>query len=107
MSAVRHEGAGFVSSGRGGARRRARHPQWHVPGELGTTLSDHAFGLELELAELTEQRERARVQGREDDKAKLQRAMDAVQLELAQATAQLTGASPIPTVHLTDQARSA
>jgi hypothetical protein len=45
--------------------------------------ADHAFGLELELMELKEQRQRAAIQGREVDAAGLQRAIDGVKLELA------------------------
>ena len=46
-------------------------------------IADHEMGLELELVELVEQRERAKVQGRDDDTAELQREIDVLQTELA------------------------
>lgn len=45
--------------------------------------ADHAMGLELQLEELTEQRQRAVVQGREEEAARLQREIEAVVGELA------------------------
>ena len=62
-------------------------------------LADHAVGLELELAELVEQRERARVQHRLAEADRLQREIDGLQLELAD-TAEKLASSPRPvTVH--------
>ena len=58
-------------------------------------LADHAVGLELELAELVEQRERARVQHRQADADRLQREIDSVQVELAE-TAEALAARPKP-----------
>jgi len=58
-------------------------------------LADHAVGLELELAELVEQRERARVQHQTADVDRLQRDIDALQLELA-ATAEALATRPKP-----------
>ena len=58
-------------------------------------LADHAVGLELELTELVEQRERARVQHQPADVDRLQREIDGVQLELA-ATADALAARPKP-----------
>jgi hypothetical protein len=58
-------------------------------------LADHAVGLELQLTELVEQRERARVQHRQEDVDGLQRQIDSVQLELA-ATAEAMAATPAP-----------
>jgi hypothetical protein len=45
--------------------------------------ADHAMGLELQLEELIEQRERARVQGREEDARDLGAEINALQAELA------------------------
>jgi len=50
--------------------------------------ADHAMGLELQLEELIEQRERARVQGRREDAAHLEGEISALQSELA-STAEL------------------
>ena len=48
-------------------------------------LEDHVVGLELQLVELVEQRERAEVQRRPTDAARIQREIDAVQDEMARA----------------------
>jgi hypothetical protein len=48
---------------------------------------DHAQGLELQIAELVEQRNRARVQGRTVDVAGLDTAIDRLQEELVRFTA--------------------
>jgi hypothetical protein len=58
-------------------------------------LADHAVGLELQLTELVEQRERARVQRRPADVDRLQGEIDSAQLELA-ATAEALAARPTP-----------
>lgn len=58
-------------------------------------LGDHAVGLELELAELVEQRERALVQERPADAAQLQQAIEVLQAELAQ-TAEALATEPEP-----------
>ena len=50
--------------------------------------SDHAMGLELQLEELNEQRERARVQGRLEVVTRLEGEIAALQSELAR-TAEL------------------
>ena len=62
-------------------------------------IADHAVGLELELGELVEQRERAVVQGRTDDAARLQRSIDQLQVELAQTAEALAEEPPAPEVH--------
>ena len=49
--------------------------------------ADHAMGLELQLEEVMEQRERARVQGRPEDERRLGLEIDVLQGELA-ATAE-------------------
>ena len=46
-------------------------------------LEDHATGLELQIVELVERRERARVQGRMDDVIAVQQEIDSLQAELA------------------------
>ena len=48
------------------------------------SLEDHALGLELQLIELVEQQERARVQKRPDAVAAIQADIDALQKELAE-----------------------
>jgi len=47
------------------------------------SLEDHLVGLELQLVELVEQRERASVQGRGDDAARIQREVLTLQEEMA------------------------
>ena len=50
---------------------------------IDTRLEDHVVGLELQLVELVEQRERATVQHRSHDAERIQREIDAVQDEMA------------------------
>lgn len=64
---------------------------------------DHAMGLELQLEELNEQRQRAQVQGRVDDARRIETEIEAVQSELA-ATAEALGTrgpqpEPPPRLH--------
>lgn len=64
--------------------------------------ADHAMGLELQLEELREQQQRARVQGRVADAERMQSEIEALQAELA-ATAEMlsdgdTGVEP-PQLH--------
>ena len=47
-------------------------------------LEDHAIGVELQITELVEKMERARVQGRLDRVAELQPELEALQDELAE-----------------------
>jgi hypothetical protein len=47
-------------------------------------LEDHVVGLELQIVELVEQRERATVQHDEAEAARIQREIDALQAEMAQ-----------------------
>lgn len=47
-------------------------------------LEDHAVGVELQLTELTEELERARVQGRDDRMRELEREIAALQDDLAE-----------------------
>jgi hypothetical protein len=46
-------------------------------------LEDHLVGVELQIVELVEQRERATVQNDPDEAARIQREIDALQSELA------------------------
>jgi hypothetical protein len=77
-------------------------------GELGyddvmndPRLEDHAIGVELQITELVEKIERARVQGRQERVAQLQPELDALQDELA-ATADKIAAGhwPHASIHL-------
>jgi hypothetical protein len=52
-------------------------------------LEDHAFGVELQINELVEQIERARVQGRADRVAELQRELEALQDDLVETSEEL------------------
>jgi N-formylglutamate amidohydrolase len=47
-------------------------------------LEDHAFGVELQMTELVEQIERAKVQGLDDRAAELQRELEALQDDLVE-----------------------
>ena len=62
-------------------------------------LADHAVGLELELGEFVEQRQRAVVQGRTEDAARLLNAIAEVQIELAKTAEQLAEAPPHAELH--------
>ena len=53
-------------------------------------LEDHVVGLELQIVELVEQRERALVQHDDGEAARIQGEIDALQLELATTAEQLT-----------------
>lgn len=55
-------------------------------------LEDHVVGLELQLVELVEQRERAAVQHRPHDATRIQQEIDAVQEEMAGAAEALARA---------------
>ncbi len=46
-------------------------------------LEDHAVGLELQIVELEERRQRALVQGRVDDAARIEREEETLRTELA------------------------
>jgi hypothetical protein len=56
--------------------------------------ADHAVGLELQIEELVEQRERARVQDRLDDAAAIDREIAALQAELAEHVERATASAP-------------
>ncbi|HYD09651.1 MAG TPA: hypothetical protein VEA78_06075 [Acidimicrobiales bacterium] len=53
-------------------------------------LEDHAVGVELQLTELTEEHQRAKVQGRTERMAELEREITALQDELARTAERLT-----------------
>lgn len=53
--------------------------------------ANHALGLELQIEELVEQRERARVQHRPDDEAHLTEQISALQAELGDAAERALG----------------
>ncbi len=57
-------------------------------------LEDHATGLELQLIELVEQQERARVQHRDSDADRLQKEIDALRSELAATAERLVEPAP-------------
>lgn len=54
-------------------------------------LEDHAIGVELQMTELVEQIERARVQGRPERVAELQPELEALQDELARTAEDILG----------------
>ena len=54
-------------------------------------LEDHAIGVELQLTELTEELERARVQGRTERMADLEREIAALQDDLATTAEKIVG----------------
>jgi hypothetical protein len=68
-------------------------------------LEDHVVGLELQLVELVEQRERAAVQERHDDVARIQREIDVLQEEMVRTTDQITRSdAEVPEFHDVDEA---
>jgi hypothetical protein len=58
-------------------------------------LEDHVVGLELQLVELVEQKQRAEVQGRTDDIRALERQIGALQAELATSAEVASADAPI------------
>jgi hypothetical protein len=59
-----------------------------------TLLEDHLVGVELQVVELVEQRERAEVQGRGGEAARLQAEIDALYTEMADTAARVVEAQP-------------
>jgi hypothetical protein len=59
-------------------------------------LEDHVVGLELQLVELVEQRERALVQGQDADATAISTEIDAVQSELTEAAEAVASDDPAP-----------
>ena len=75
---------------------------------IDPTLEDHVVGLELQLVELVEQRERATVQEQPADAARIQREIDTVQEEMARtAEAIVRPDADLPQFHAVDQAGAA
>jgi hypothetical protein len=71
-------------------------------------LEDHVVGLELELVELVEQRERATVQRRPADVARIQHQIDTVQEEMARTAEVLARPDAlVPVFHDVDEAGAA
>ncbi|HWG74571.1 MAG TPA: hypothetical protein VG184_11025 [Acidimicrobiales bacterium] len=65
--------------------------------------ADHAVGVELQLEELVEQRERARVQGRVDDAEAIEPEIADLQSELADTIESAAQVDPVPpTMHPPD-----
>jgi hypothetical protein len=58
-------------------------------------LEDHVVGLELQLVELVEQKQRAAVQGRTADITALERQIDALQAELATSAEVASAEAPL------------
>lgn len=52
-------------------------------------LEDHVVGIELQIVELVEQRERARVQHDDAEAARIQAEIDALQAEMATTAEQI------------------
>ena len=57
--------------------------------QLPADAEDHAVGLELQIVELVEQQERAKVQGHPEEAAALQPEVEQLQVELAQTAEQV------------------
>ena len=55
-------------------------------------LEDHVVGIELQIVELVERRERATVQGEHEEAARYQAEIDALQAELATSADELAEA---------------
>ncbi|MDP9387218.1 MAG: hypothetical protein M3Q48_04640 [Actinomycetota bacterium] len=71
-------------------------------------LEDHVVGLELQLVELVEQRERAIVQHRPQDAARIEREINAVHEEMAGAADAIARPdADLPAFHDVVEARSA
>jgi hypothetical protein len=62
-------------------------------------LQDHLVGVELQVVELVEQRERAEVQGQSDEAARLQAAIDVLYADMADTAARLV--EPPPSARIT------
>ena len=61
-------------------------------------LEDHVVGLELQLVELVEQEQRAEIQGRAEDAARLENEVQALQFELADTAERLSASEEQDTV---------
>jgi len=58
-------------------------------------LENHALGIELQIVELVEQRERATVQERPEDVARIQREIDALQQEMTLTAEVIAGGGEV------------
>ncbi len=58
-------------------------------------LENHAVGIELQIVELVEQRERAIVQERHEDVARIQREIDALQQEMTLTAEVIAGGGDV------------
>ena len=58
-------------------------------------LENHAVGIELQIVELVEQRERATVQERPEDVARIQREIDALQQEMTLTAEVIAGGAEV------------
>ena len=56
-------------------------------------LEDHAVGGELQIVELVERMERARIQGEDEEADRLQREIGGLQAELARTAEKIAGES--------------
>ena len=71
-------------------------------------LEDHVVGVELQIVELVEQRERALVQERPEDARRIQREIDALQEEMARSAEKLAEPdAEIPEFHGVAEAQTA
>ena len=69
-------------------------------------LEDHAVGVELQIVELVEQHERAAVQERHEDAARIQGEIDALREEMARTAEKITRAdAEAPEFHDVEEAR--
>jgi hypothetical protein len=68
--------------GRATVRIERRTPGYRA-GMVDPRLEDHAVGVELQIVDLVERRERASAQGRIDDASQLQAQIDSLHSELA------------------------
>jgi hypothetical protein len=58
-------------------------------------LENHAVGIELQIVELVEQRERAAIQERPEDVARIQREIDALQQEMTRTAEVIAGGTEV------------
>ncbi len=71
-------------------------------------LEDHAVGLELQIVELVEQQQRAVVQERHDDAARIQRDIDALRDEMTRTAEKIAQPdAETPEFHDVDQVEEA
>lgn len=71
-------------------------------------IEDHLVGLELQLVELVEQRERAEVQHRQRDAAGIQAEIDSLQEEMARSAELVAGPTgDVPEFHYVAEAGAA